>query len=139
MVKVLRIRGDEVGAVAGVPAEGRLLVVQAAAQEDLLDNVEPLETPRLEVRFKVVLQEPVVDEGLVFLVLEVGRNGAAEELRVFVVEEEVQLVAGVFGVLLSFVGRVQLRPGGDEREFLERGIPAERRALGGGGGGRRLM
>ena len=35
MVEVFRVRGDEVGAVAGITAKGVLLIAQAAAQEDL--------------------------------------------------------------------------------------------------------
>jgi hypothetical protein len=43
----------------------------------------------------------VVEEGFVFFVLEVRFDGGGEEGEVFFVEEEVEFVAGVFGVFLT--------------------------------------
>ena len=68
----------------------------------------------------------MVHEGLVLLVPRIGQDDGVEELAVLLVEEEVQFVAGVLGVLFALLRVGQLGPVQDEPELDQRRIAAQR-------------
>ena len=83
-------------------------------QQHALDRVQAVVMPRIEVLAQIFLQQPAVEERLVLLVGEVRLDHVAEERRVLFRQEEVQLVAGVFGVEGTLFLRLLLRPVEDE-------------------------
>ena len=109
-----------------MPGRDIPLTVDAAPQQDALDDVQPVVRPRLEVAAQVVTDQPVVHEGLVLLVPHVWLHHLFEEIGVLPVDKETQLVAGVLGVLLTFLLVVQFRPACDEVELVQRAVPAQR-------------
>src|SRR5208282_5678885 len=103
------------------------LALESLGQQDALDRVQPAVPPRLDVFTEVLLKQPTVHERLVFLVGQVGPYYGLEESRIFLQEEEVQLMAGVFRVLRTLLFRFELRPIEKKRELGEIGVMGESR------------
>ena len=72
----------------GSPKADLVFVGEAPGEEDLLEDVQPVETPGFEVVPEVVAEQPVIHEGLVLLVLEVRRDDRLKEIRILLVQEE---------------------------------------------------
>ena len=125
VVEALDVRRDQIVHVLHVAGGVGLLAPDALAEEDALHHVELFVVPRLEEGGQVVAQEPVVHEGLVALVGEVGRDGLLEEVGVLLVEEEAELVAGILAVQLALLVDLELGPLEEEAELHERGVAAE--------------
>ena len=119
-------RGDLEGLAQHPRDRVALVSAEPLREQDLLDQVELREAPRLEVATQVAAEQPLVQEGLVEFVGEEGAHDLPEERRVLLVEEEVQLVARVLLVELEPAGARQVRPLQEERELLQRRVLRER-------------
>ena len=75
---------------------------------------------------QVFPHQPLVEERLVLLVLQVGQHHRLEERRVLPQQEVVQFVAGVLRVLRALLLRLQLVPVQNEPELHQVGIVAQR-------------
>ena len=83
--------------------------------------------PWLDVVGQVLFQQESIEERLVLLIRQIGQHGRSEELGVLLIEEEAQLVAGIFRVVGPLLGVPQLVPIEDEAELDQLGVAAERR------------
>jgi hypothetical protein len=90
-----------------------------AGEQDALERVELVEGVGIEEGRDVLAEQPQVDERLVALVGEVGADDAVEEFGVAEVEEQVELVAGVLGVLAAAGGVVEGVPLAEEPELAQ--------------------
>ena len=125
-IRLLGIRRNHLPHLTHMPCGIRRFVFEASCQQDALDDVEAGVGPGFEVFGEVEAEQILVHEGLVLLVGEVGRDDFVEEGLVLALEEEVQLVAGVFAVVREFFVVFELRPVQHEGELGEVSVAAER-------------
>ena len=78
-----------------MPLGQRPLGSEPVGQEHAFDGVELSVAPRLQIVREIILQQPVVDEGPILLGPQAGQHDCLEKLRIFLEQEEVQLVAGM--------------------------------------------
>src|SRR5258708_2548818 len=72
------------------------------SEQNALDRVQTVEVPRPQELAQVVVEQPAIEECLVLLVHKEWPHYVAEELRVLLAEEEVELMASVFRVERAF-------------------------------------
>jgi hypothetical protein len=126
-VEPLDVRRQQRPQVPDVPRGRSAVGIDALCQQDAFGDVQPLEVPRLQVVRQIAAQQPEIHELLFFLVRQQRCHHLAEELRILVVQEEVQFMARKLGNLGPFFVVRQIRPPDDEAEFGQFGIAAERR------------
>ena len=71
---------------------------QSLRQQDLFKHVQLVEFPRVEIVVEFVTNQPMVDKGFLIFVLEKRLDDCLKKLRVFLVDEEVQLVTSVLRI-----------------------------------------
>ena len=94
-----------------------MLAANPFAEQNPLPSVELLEIPRLEIVAQIIVQEPMVEKLLFLLVRQIGPDRRLEKLGIFLVEEEMQFVAGVFEIQRVLLFELQRRPGFNEVEL----------------------
>ena len=92
----LRVFRQRVEPVPEMAAHGRKIGLDAPGEENALHRVQPAVTPWFEVAGHFCTEQLVIHECLVALVGKIRRDNGVEERAVFMVEENVQFVAGVF-------------------------------------------
>ena len=125
---VLRVRvwRDHLPKFAHVPRGVRRICRRALCEQRALDDIQPPIRPRLEVAAEIVAEEEVVHECPILFVREIRLDDLVKKRRVLFREEEVQLVAGEFGILRALLVVLELRPFEHPREFRERRIAVQR-------------
>jgi hypothetical protein len=88
----------------------RLTGSNLVVQQDLFYNVQAGESPRLNERRQVLVQQELIEECFVLLVGQVRLDNRVEESAVFLVNEEMQLVARVLVVLFFLFFVLKLKP-----------------------------
>ena len=127
------IAGDgvqEIGEVAGGGGEVgdfqlQMGLVPGAGEEEFFGGVQLRVTGKVAPGLEVLIQQVVVEEGLIAFVGEVGLDDGLEEGGVFAREKEAEFVAGVFAVEGAFGGIVESGPGAEEGELGQCGIFAQ--------------
>ena len=66
----------------------------------------------------------MVEESFVLLVLQIGRDDCAEKFRVLLLQEEIQLVAGILGVEPLFFLGSEVGPARDKFDSVNVALPA---------------
>ena len=94
-------------------------IVESFAQQCLFHRVQASVLPGIQVRCQVCIQEPVVQEGSLLLVLQVGLDHQLEKLGILVVEEEIQFVTGILRIQGTLLFFFQSWPGEQEAEFSQ--------------------
>ena len=96
-----------------------------SGHENLLDCIESGKTVGLEVGGEVGTEQPMVHEGLVALVGEVGKDDLLEKGGILLMNEEIELVAGEFRVPCLLFGKLEPRPIEDEPELCQVAVFAQ--------------
>ena len=81
--------------LAHMPPRRTQLLGNSMPQQDAFNDIHAGVSPRADVVLKFRFKQPVVQVGLVLLVVEIGLHDVTEEIGIFVHQEEVQFVAGV--------------------------------------------
>ena len=115
------IAGGELEDVANSSARRSGEVREATGEQDALERIEPSIAPRLEVVVKVLVDEVAIEKRLVMFARQVAGDDLVKEVTVFEMEEQVELVTGVFAVQTPALVAVDL-----ERKRIE---PVENRAI----------
>ena len=97
----------------------RRFILQTFSQQHLFQRVQAPMVPWIQVTIEFCIEQPVVHEGGVLLVCQVRQDDQLEEPGILVVEEEVQLVAGVLRIKRPLFRILESRPTKNETELGE--------------------
>jgi hypothetical protein len=122
----LDILGNELEKIAHVLLDARPFPLESLREEEPLGDVQLIESPGIDVRPDVVLEEPIVQERRLELLREIRPHDLAEEPGILLEQEEIELVAGVLRVLRELLLPRQPGPIGDEAELRQRRVAAHR-------------
>ena len=120
------VGGKKGEGVGEMPLGPRPVGGKALGEKNALDRVELPVGPRLEIDREIVFEEPVIDERPLLLRLQSRHNDRAEERRILLEQEQIQLVAGMLGIELLLLHLVELRPSQQKRKRRQIGALRQR-------------
>ena len=104
-------------ALAQVAGDAGLLFGYTPAKQNPLERVQTLEGPRFQVARQISPEQPFIHKLLLLLLRQEWFDHLVKERRILPEEEQIEFVAGIFGLELLLFRVRQLRPFHDKGEL----------------------